>query len=59
MRHAIDNLTGTQSVGIVCVGNVRGAIVRRSEAPSILPCESPAGAVVVAQGIAAGIVIDG
>ena len=59
MGHAIDNLARSQTTGIVCVGNVRGAIVRRSEAPSILPSECPTGAVVVAQGVAAGIVGNG
>lgn len=57
--HTVDNLARSQTIGIVCVGNVRGAIGSGSQTSAIPPSERPTSAVVVAQGVATGIVGNG
>lgn len=53
MYHAVHGFGGAQAACIVTVGDRCGAVGGCGEASSVLPGEVPAGAVIVADGIAA------
>ena len=56
MLRTVDGLGSAKSIGVIGIADAVGAVGCACQPASLLPCEGPAGAVVVAGGVTDGIV---
>ena len=59
MNHTVHGLAGSHTIQIIGIGDGSGAAGCGCQLPAVLPGEGPLGAIVVAEGIAGGVVGDG